>query len=268
MGMPIRPVARVDHRVVSVRRMGGDHVEAVTGSAVDARAGARDRRPDRDLAMTDTLVPGMEPMPASSMVDGDVGAYLEELIVDLTAGVRRADAPAVGGVVRVELAGPHLRLTGDIALGRFRRISDVINHHQGLLRLVDVVIQRRNGTPTRVVTPEMWVSPADVTLVGQHDVSDEQPAPPEVRIVKEPHPLVVVTPGHTLTGNIYVPVGAEVAVFVESDEPHFIPMTHVRARSLADRRIVTNYPFALLNRKHIVAATEMPASMQAANWRI
>jgi hypothetical protein len=57
-------------------------------------------------------------------------------------------------------------------------------------------------------------------------------------------------------------------VFVESDEPAFIPMTQVRARSLADRRIVTNYPFALLNRKHITAATEMPSSMRTASWRI
>lgn len=218
--------------------------------------------------MTDTLVPGLEPVPASAVSDGDVGAYLEELIVDLSAGARKADAPAFGAVVRVELAGPHLRLTGDLALGRFRRISDVINHHEGLLRLADVVIQRRNGTPTRVTTPDMWVSPSDVTLIGQQDLGELQPPPPEVRIVKEPHALVVVTPGHTLTGNIYVPVGAEVSVFVESDEPHFIPMTDVRARSLADRRIVTNYPFALLNRKHIAAATEMPASMKQAHWRI
>jgi hypothetical protein len=217
--------------------------------------------------MTDTLVPGLEPAPAPSVADGDVGAYLEELIVDLAASAQRAGAPSVG-VVRVELAGPHLRLVGDLALGRFRRLSDVINHHQGLLRLGDVVIQRRNGTPTRVMTPEMWVSPSDVTLIGQPDANDAQPAPPEVRIVKEPHTLVVVTPGHTLTGNIYVPVGAEVAVFVESDEPAFIPMTQVRARSLADRRIVTNYPFALLNRKHITAATEMPSSMRTASWRI
>jgi hypothetical protein len=33
-------------------------------------------------------------------------------------------------------------------------------------------------------------------------------------------------------------------------------MTDVRTRSLADRRIVSRYPFALLNRRHIVAATE------------
>jgi hypothetical protein len=42
----------------------------------------------------------------------------------------------------------------------------------------------------------------------------------------------------------------------------------VRARSLADRRIVTSLPFAPLNRRHVVAATEMPASMQGGPWRI
>ncbi len=218
--------------------------------------------------MTETLAPDAEAQAVAPASDGDVGAYLEELIVDFSASIRHAESPTPGTILRVELAGPHLRLTGDLALGQFRRVSDVINNHEGLLRLVDVVIQRRNGTPTRVTTPEIWVSPTDITLVGQHDVGAPEPAPPEFRIVKEPHALVVVTPGHTLTGNVYVPVGAEVAVFVESSHPAFIPMTQVRARSLADRRIVTNYPFALLNRRHIVAATEMPASMKVANWRI
>jgi len=79
---------------------------------------------------------------------------------------------------------------------------------------------------------------------------------------------VIVTPGHALTGNIFVATDAEVAAFMQSPDPAFIPMTNVRARSLADRRIVTGYPFALLNRRHIVAATETPESMRADAWRI
>ena len=45
-------------------------------------------------------------------------------------------------------------------------------------------------------------------------------------------------------------------------------MTDVMARSLADRRIVMRYAFALLNRRHIVSATEMPTSMRAGAWKI
>ena len=38
-------------------------------------------------------------------------------------------------------------------------------------------------------------------------------------------------------------------------------MTDVRTRSLADRRVISRYSFALLNRRHIVAATEMQPGM-------
>ena len=221
--------------------------------------------------MTDPVPPVGEPSLASAVTDnGDVGAYLDELIVDFGVVVTHAQEryEEVADVLRMELVGPHLRLSGDIGLGRFRRISDVLNHHEGLLRLRDVAVLRRNGTATRVSTPEMWVSPGEVTLFGQTVAPEGSEAPPELRIIKEPHALVVVTPGHTLTGSVYVPVGADLSIFIESPEPAFIPMTGVRARSLADRRIVTSYAFALLNRRHIVAATEMPTSMQGGGWRI
>jgi hypothetical protein len=34
-------------------------------------------------------------------------------------------------------------------------------------------------------------------------------------------------------------------------------MTDVQTRSLADRRVISRYGFALVNRRHIVAATEL-----------
>jgi len=75
------------------------------------------------------------------------------------------------------------------------------------------------------------------------------------------HTLVVVTSGHTLTGNVHVPPGADLAIFIESSDPQFIPMTDVRTRSLADRRVISRYGFALLNRRHVVAATELQPGM-------
>jgi hypothetical protein len=50
-------------------------------------------------------------------------------------------------------------------------------------------------------------------------------------------------------------------VFIESPSPAFIPLTDVRTRSLADRRVVSRYGFAMLNRRHIVAATELQPGM-------
>jgi hypothetical protein len=191
---------------------------------------------------------------AHGAVDGDAGSYLDELIESVSP-VAAEDAGR-GAVEEVELAGPHLRLSGGIALGRFRRLSDVVNHGQGLILLHDATVLRRNGTATRVTTPSIWVNPAEVTLIGQATTISDDTAPADLRVQKEARFLIVVTPGHTLTAEVYIPTGGALSAFIESNEPAYIPITNVRARSLADRRVITRYQFALLNRRHVVAATE------------
>jgi hypothetical protein len=192
---------------------------------------------------------------AVGAVDGDAGSYLEELIDPSAAVV--VETEEAGAVEAIELAGPHLRLSGEISLGRFRRLSDVVNNQQGLIPLQDATVLRRNGTATRVTTQSIWVNPAEVTLIGQQaPAAQDDETPSDLRIEKESHLLIVVTPGHTLSGWVYIPEGGALSVFIESNEPAFIPITDVRARSLADRRIITHYAFALLNRRHVVAATE------------
>jgi hypothetical protein len=191
--------------------------------------------------------------PALAAVDGDAGSYLEELL-EAHRSAETQDGAFDG--VAVELAGPHLRLAGSVELGRFRRLSDLLNHHEGPLRLHAATVLRRNGTATKVTTPSIWVNLGEVTLVGQPGDTSSQAASPEMRIEKESRLLIVVTPGHTLTGEVFVPVGGSLDAFIESPDPSFVPMRDVRTRSLADRRIITRYGFALLNRRHVVAATE------------
>jgi hypothetical protein len=195
--------------------------------------------------------------------DGDVSIHLEELLSGSLDWLPAAVDGGEGGDVDVELVGPHLRVSGTFGLGRFRRVSDFINSQTGLIGLRNATVLRRNGDATRVTSPHIWVSPAEVTIIGQTEGPEAVAVPPEFRIPKEPRPLIVVTPGHTLTGDIYIPVGGSLSVFIESQDPAFIPMTDLRARSLADRRIITRYPFAMLNRRHIVAATEIPEGMAA-----
>jgi hypothetical protein len=197
--------------------------------------------------------------PAVELIDGDASTHLEELI---TGPLPSFDIGTdVGVAVDVELVGPHLRLAGTISLGRFRRLSDLVNHHVGLIGLRNATILRRNGTATRVTAPTIWVSPAEVTLIGEPGSDGGGIAAPEFRIPKEPHDLVFVTPGHTLTGQVHLIAGGELDTFIESDDPPFIALTDARTRSLADRRIIARYPFALLNRRHIVATTALAPSM-------
>lgn len=190
--------------------------------------------------------------------EGDASAYLEELIDAPLPFVEASDEG--GTAVDVELVGPHLRLAGTIGLGRFRRLSDLVNHHLGLIGLRNATILRRNGTATRVTAPTIWVSPAEVTLIGEPG-AEPRDAAPEFRIAKEPHSLVFVTPGHTLTGQIHLVVGGQLSSFIESNDPAFIPLTDARTRSLADRRIIARYNFALLNRRQIVATTVLAPEM-------
>lgn len=202
---------------------------------------------------------GPETRTKDTVVDGDVSTYLEDL---LAGELPELDGQAEAArEVEVELVGPHLRLTGRVMLGRFRRLSDFLNNQTGLLELRHCTVLRRNGDPTRVTANSIWVSPTEVTHIGELDARSIE-ALPEFRIVKQAEPLIVVTPGHTITGNIYIPEGGSLAVFLESSEPAFIAMSDMRTRSLADRRIIARYPFAMLNRRHIVATTPLPQGMQ------
>ncbi len=121
-------------------------------------------------------------------------------------------------------------------------------------------VLRRNGDPTKVTAASIWVSPDEVTLIGQESdpvgVRD-----PMLVLAKRTSQLLAVTPGHTLTGEIHLSPEAILSSFIESPSPAWIPMTDVRTRSLADRRIITRYAFALVNRRHIVATTELQPGM-------
>jgi hypothetical protein len=192
-------------------------------------------------------------------LDGDASSHLEELIDGQLPAAE--ESIALGTLVDVELVGPHLRISGTIGLGRFRRLSDLLNNHDGLIGLHDATILRRNGTATRVTAPVIWVSAAEVTLIGEAAPSTATGAPIEFRIRKTPRSLVFVTPGHTLTGEVHIVDGGQLSSFIESNDPPFIALTDARTRSLADRRIIARYDFALLNRRHIVATTELAPDM-------
>jgi hypothetical protein len=197
---------------------------------------------------------------ASREIDGDASVHLEELVVgEIPQAIFEMPEPTA---VSIELVGPHLRVAGTMMTGYHRRLSDFINSHLGLLHLRSATVLRRNGDPTKVTTPSIWASPTEVTLIAQtSDVAHDMEAAMDLVIPKVAHTLVVVTSGHTLTGNVHVPRGADLAMFIESSDPQFIPMTDVRTRSLADRRVISRYDFALLNRRHVVAATELQPGM-------
>jgi hypothetical protein len=212
---------------------------------------------DSDPLLAETPAAGLNtdaPDRDNDIVDGDAATHLEALVFGALAP---AQATAAAEGLPLELVGQHLRLSGTVTIGFHRRLSDFVNANEGLIQLHDVTVLRRNGDPTKVTSPNIWVNPDEVTLIGQATDIDERETPGLEFTEKRPFHMIVVTPGHTLTGDVHLTPEAILSAFLESRFPVWIPMTDVRTRSLADRRIISRYGFALVNRRHLVAATEL-----------
>jgi hypothetical protein len=160
----------------------------------------------------------------------------------------------------IELVGPHLRVTGCISLLRFTRLSDLINHSRGFVRLTDAGLLRRNGDPTGLVVSELMVNQDEITFIGQkqEEVSTAETAVPggmdRPLMERTARQVVIFTPGHTITGTIYLFAETDIQTFVDSADTRFVPMVNATARSLADRRVISHFGLILLNRTQMTAA--------------
>ena len=174
-------------------------------------------------------------------------------------------ATEVGPDESIELVGTNLRMLGTINLHRFGRLTDLINASSGYIRVRDARLLQRNGEPTDLVLPELMVDQDEVSFIAQREaVAPEAGAATgfieptfgatvEARSARE---FVMFTPGHMLSGRVYLFGQTDLAAFVDSTDPRFVPVVDVTARSLADRRIVTRYDFVLVNRTQLIAAAE------------
>lgn len=173
--------------------------------------------------------------------------------------------PGAGGPIKhetIELVGPHLRVSGTISLLRFNRLSDLVNHSRGYVKLTDARLLRRNGEPTNLVVPELMVNQDEITFIGQ--TAEEASGTPSGGLAggmdrplmeRVPRELVIFTPGHTLTGTISLFSETDVETFVDSPDPRFVALVDTTARSLADRRVISHFALVLVNRTQMTAAS-------------
>ena len=183
-----------------------------------------------------------------------------------------ADAP--GANEDIEILGPHLRVSGTVNLGRFPRLSDLVNRSPGYLHLREARLLQRNGDPTNLTMRELLVNRDEITFVGQRtgaarSVLEQQSGRPRdfgaSPVPKLYRRFVVFTPGHIITGDVYVFDESTLASFVESADPRFAPMVNVAARSLADRRVISHFELLLVNKTQMTAAAEADLAADVAD---
>ncbi len=159
-----------------------------------------------------------------------------------------------GGEQYLELIGSQLWVAGMVNLGRFRRVSDLVNLVLGYLILRDVVVLTRTGEATKLTLPELRIVPDDIVVVGQ--VEDDKPQGSSSEsssfIEKTARRLVVLTRSLIIDGDVFLHGDASIMAFVEATDPKFIPMSDVRVRWVSDRRLAAHYGFALVQRSQIL----------------
>ena len=165
---------------------------------------------------------------------------------------------------RVELIGMHLRVAGALETGEFTRLSDVVNLRESL-DLTDAVLLAGLGQETRIVFPELRVRLADISIIGQREKT-RPVAKGRDRIPMARRHLAVMTKAHLVYGWAYLHPEASLAAFVDMVDQRFMPMTDVHVRWLPDRRLAARYPFALVQRNHVIGvANEVPKGAAAAS---
>jgi hypothetical protein len=175
-----------------------------------------------------------------------------------------------GQTAVVEVAGPYLRLRGTVSLARFNRLSDMINHNQGFLKLSAAHVLRRNGEESDLVVPELMINQDEITFVAQEKSGPPSPHSGEAggfgrpMMERAPRQIVLFTPAYTISASIYIFGETTIEAVVDTPDPRFLPLISVTARSLADRRPVSHYEFALVNRTQITAASFLETSGGAA----
>jgi hypothetical protein len=166
----------------------------------------------------------------------------------------------------IELVGTNIRMTGIVSLGRFKRLSDMINASSGYLRVRNACLLHRTGQPSELELPELMVDQDEISFIAQThpDVPEEGAAGGfdaptfdtgiDERQARE---FVMFTPAHTVSGKVFIFGQTNLAAFVDSTSPRFVPVIDATTRWLADRKVVNKYDFLLINRTQMIAAAEL-----------
>ena len=180
----------------------------------------------------------------------------------------RDEEEAEGLAVDVEIFGDGFQISGYIRTGQFERLSDWINMQTGFIQVRDawhVHLGQTHAPAPNHRKATLWVRLDQVVLVAERaPVSATRPGAPVVQ--KQRREVSIVTPGYNLLGSIHVHTYGSMSQFLESPDPHFLPVTDLTVRWLNDPAMVACFPFAMINRQQLVTVLDesvSPAGDQA-----
>jgi hypothetical protein len=158
-----------------------------------------------------------------------------------------------GIAVDVEVFGNGFQVSGQIRTGQFDRLSDWINMQTGFIQVQNAChVHHGQGRPNPdQAEGTLWVRLNQVVLVAERSPAQQsRPGAPVVE--KKKRTVSIVTPGYNLSGNIHVVAYGSISQFLESPDPHFLPVTDLTIRGLADSTMIGRFPFAMVNREQLV----------------
>jgi hypothetical protein len=210
--------------------------------------------------------------PRSGRNDGEFGtpAGFDPVWGTLGSPVAQANDPwkdqredaEVGPIVDVEIFGDGFQISGQICTGQFPRLTDWMNMQQGFIRVQEASLahlghgnlpdpDHQRGT--------LWVRLNQIALVAERSVmATSRHGAPVVQ--KERRKARIVTPGYSLRGNLHVHAFGSMKQFLESPDPHFIPITELTIRWTSDPALVSRFPFGLINREQLISLLDEPAT--------
>jgi hypothetical protein len=176
------------------------------------------------------------------------------------------DDPIPGGVaVDIDIFGTGFQISGQLHTGQFDRLSDWINMQSGFIRVRDaLLVQQGLGSASDPDRPRgtLWVRLDQVAMIAER--APAQPSRPGAPVIqKQRRRVSMLTPGYSLSGSIHVHAHGSMAQFLETPDPHFLPVTDVTVRWINNPTLAARFPFALLNRSQLVTILDEPEASPA-----
>ena len=206
--------------------------------------------PDRD---PNALPPGFDP------VWGTLGAPAQSVDPWRADSEQTLDGP----ILDVEVYGDGFQISGQIGTGQFPRLSDWLNMQNGFVPIHDA----RHVHLGHQEMPEgtrgtLWVRLDQIVLVAERANTQQTRLGAPV-VQKQRRQVSIVTPGYNLRGSLHVVASGSMRQFLETPDPHFIPITDLTVHWLECPELVAHFPFAVINREQLVTVLDEPQSPES-----